>query len=121
MASRKPPIGRLAFPGPDLPDAKINRMNFNFGYFIAPRKFGALGYILCGRPQPQPDCFAEGVSPMPLQNSDVWFITGCSTGFGRELAKLVLNRGYRVVITARDPGKILDLKVGHERSALVLE
>ena len=22
----------------------------------------------------------------------VWFITGCSTGFGRELAKLVLER-----------------------------
>ena len=40
---------------------------------------------------------------MPLQNSDVWFITGCSTGFGRELAKLVLDRGYRAVITARDP------------------
>ena len=58
---------------------------------------------------------------MPLQNSDVWFITGCSTGFGRELAKLVLNRGYRAVITAREPSKILDLKVGHERSALVLE
>jgi NAD(P)-dependent dehydrogenase (short-subunit alcohol dehydrogenase family) len=58
---------------------------------------------------------------MPLLNSDVWFITGCSTGFGRELAKLVLNRGYRAVITAREPSKILDLKVGHEGRALVLE
>lgn len=58
---------------------------------------------------------------MPLLNSDVWFITGCSTGFGRELAKLVLDRGYRAVITAREPSKILDLKVGHEGSALVLE
>jgi NAD(P)-dependent dehydrogenase (short-subunit alcohol dehydrogenase family) len=58
---------------------------------------------------------------MPLQNSDVWFITGCSTGFGRELAKLVLHRGYRAVITAREPSKILDLKVGHEGRALVLE
>ncbi len=58
---------------------------------------------------------------MPLQNSDVWFITGCSTGFGRELAKLVLDRGYRAVITARDPSKILDLKIGHESQALVLK
>src|ERR1700686_5379298 len=57
---------------------------------------------------------------MPLQKSDVWFITGCSTGFGRELAKIVLQRGYRAVITARDPSKIQDLKVGHEKRALAL-
>lgn len=58
---------------------------------------------------------------MSLQNSDVWFITGCSTGFGRELAKLVLDRGYRAVITARDPGKIQDLTAGHEGRALALK
>ena len=32
----------------------------------------------------------------------VWFITGCSTGFGLELARLVLDRGWRAVVTARD-------------------
>jgi NAD(P)-dependent dehydrogenase (short-subunit alcohol dehydrogenase family) len=58
---------------------------------------------------------------MPLQNSDVWFITGCSTGFGRELAKLVLDRGYRAVITARDPSKIQDLTAPHEGRALALK
>ena len=58
---------------------------------------------------------------MPLQNSDVWFITGCSTGFGRELAKLVLDRGFKAVITARDPGKIQDLVKGHEDRALALK
>jgi NAD(P)-dependent dehydrogenase (short-subunit alcohol dehydrogenase family) len=58
---------------------------------------------------------------MPLQNSDVWFITGCSTGFGRELAKLVLDSGYRAVITARDPGKIQDLTAGREGRALALK
>jgi NAD(P)-dependent dehydrogenase (short-subunit alcohol dehydrogenase family) len=58
---------------------------------------------------------------MPLQKSDVWFITGCSTGFGRELAKLVLDRGFRVVVTARDPGKIQDLIVGREGRALALK
>jgi hypothetical protein len=25
----------------------------------------------------------------------VWFVTGCSTGFGRELASHVLDLGYR--------------------------
>lgn len=58
---------------------------------------------------------------MPLQNSDVWFITGCSTGFGRELGKLILDRGYRAVITARDPGKIQDLAAGREGRALALK
>src|ERR1039457_2641012 len=58
---------------------------------------------------------------MPLQDSDVWFITGCSTGFGRELAKLVLDRGYRAVITARDPAKIQDLAAGREDRALALK
>jgi NAD(P)-dependent dehydrogenase (short-subunit alcohol dehydrogenase family) len=58
---------------------------------------------------------------MPLQNSDVWFITGCSTGFGRELAKLVLDRGYRAVITARDPSQIHNLIAGHQDRALALK
>ena len=39
---------------------------------------------------------------MPSQDKPVWFITGCSTGFGRELASMLLERGYRVVVTARD-------------------
>ena len=58
---------------------------------------------------------------MPLQNSDVWFITGCSTGFGRELAKLVLDRGFRAVVTARDPEKIQDLTAGRQDRALALK
>jgi NAD(P)-dependent dehydrogenase (short-subunit alcohol dehydrogenase family) len=58
---------------------------------------------------------------MALQKSNVWFITGCSTGFGRELAKLVLDRGYRAVVTARDPHTIEDLTAGHEGRALVLK
>ncbi len=36
----------------------------------------------------------------------VWFITGCSSGFGFELAKQAIERGYRTVITARDPLKL---------------
>ncbi len=51
----------------------------------------------------------------------IWFITGCSTGFGRELAKMVLDRGYRAVITARDPAKAEDIAKGRGDGALVLE
>jgi NAD(P)-dependent dehydrogenase (short-subunit alcohol dehydrogenase family) len=51
----------------------------------------------------------------------VWFITGCSTGLGRELAKLLLERGYRVVATARDQAKIADLVAAHERTGLALK
>lgn len=31
----------------------------------------------------------------------VWFITGCSTGFGAALARAVLKQGDRVVVTSR--------------------
>jgi NAD(P)-dependent dehydrogenase (short-subunit alcohol dehydrogenase family) len=54
-------------------------------------------------------------------DNKVWFITGCSTGFGRELAKAVLERGYRAVVTARNPAKVEDIVAGHQDRALVLE
>ena len=50
----------------------------------------------------------------------VWFITGCSTGFGRELAKLVLDRGWRAVVTARERDRVADLAQGREDRALAL-
>ncbi len=34
--------------------------------------------------------------------SKVWFITGCSTGFGRQLAQEVLQNGEKVAVTARN-------------------
>ena len=49
----------------------------------------------------------------------VWFITGCSTGFGRELARTLLERGYRTVVTARRVDA-LDEFAGHP-NALALE
>jgi NAD(P)-dependent dehydrogenase (short-subunit alcohol dehydrogenase family) len=54
-----------------------------------------------------------------LGKKPVWFITGCSTGFGRELAKLVLERGHRTVVTARDPADAHGLAA--EGEALVLK
>jgi NAD(P)-dependent dehydrogenase (short-subunit alcohol dehydrogenase family) len=38
-----------------------------------------------------------------------WFITGVSSGFGRELTDQLLKRGDRVVGTVRDTGKVTDL------------
>ena len=38
----------------------------------------------------------------PISEKPVWFITGCSTGFGHEMAKQLLQRDYKVVITARN-------------------
>jgi NAD(P)-dependent dehydrogenase (short-subunit alcohol dehydrogenase family) len=54
------------------------------------------------------------------RDNPVWFITGCSTGFGRELAREVLARGWRCVATARAPAKIADLAEGHAERVLVL-
>ncbi len=60
-------------------------------------------------------------APSSSATKPVWFITGCSTGFGRELAKILVARGYRVVATARDRGKILDIVEGHDETALALK
>jgi len=46
---------------------------------------------------------------MASQASPVWFITGCSTGFGHELAKLVLARGWRAAVTSRDEARVAGL------------
>ncbi|WP_018615035.1 oxidoreductase [Segetibacter koreensis] len=56
---------------------------------------------------------------MEKTSSPVWFITGCSTGFGRELAKLILGRGWNAVVTARNVDQIKDIAEGYE-NALVL-
>jgi NAD(P)-dependent dehydrogenase (short-subunit alcohol dehydrogenase family) len=58
---------------------------------------------------------------MSAETSPVWFITGCSTGFGRELAKLIIARGWRAVVTARDKSRIVDLAEGFEDRVLALD
>lgn len=50
---------------------------------------------------------------MSLPSRPVWFITGCSTGFGRELARLTAERGWPTVVTARDVSRVADLAEGH--------
>jgi NAD(P)-dependent dehydrogenase (short-subunit alcohol dehydrogenase family) len=53
--------------------------------------------------------------------SKVWFITGCSTGFGRELSTKALEAGYKVVVTARKPEDIKDIVEGFPETALALK
>ena len=56
-----------------------------------------------------------------MTKKPVWFITGCSTGFGRALAELLIGRGYRVVVTARQPAEIEDLARHGETLILKLD
>ncbi len=42
-----------------------------------------------------------------------WFLTGCSSGFGRRLVEAAIARGQRVVATARDLASIGDLAGPH--------
>jgi NAD(P)-dependent dehydrogenase (short-subunit alcohol dehydrogenase family) len=53
-------------------------------------------------------------------SSRVWFITGSSTGFGRVLAEILLKRGERVALTARNPDQIQDLVAGYKDTGLAL-
>ncbi|MBD1550299.1 SDR family NAD(P)-dependent oxidoreductase [Pseudomonas sp. C2L12B] len=43
-----------------------------------------------------------------------WLITGCSTGFGRALAEVLIARGERVFATARHPNDLNDVFAGHD-------
>lgn len=47
------------------------------------------------------------MTPQDLRRT--WLITGCSSGFGRVLARMALDRGDNVVVTARNPESLADL------------
>ena len=44
----------------------------------------------------------------------VWFITGCSSGFGKELCRVVRERGGRLIATARDTSSLGFLTAGDD-------
>lgn len=50
----------------------------------------------------------------------VWFISGCSTGFGRALSLELLAQGYQVVVTARKMADIADILAINEANTLGL-
>ncbi|MDR5816541.1 MULTISPECIES: oxidoreductase [unclassified Caballeronia] len=51
----------------------------------------------------------------------IWFITGCSTGFGRDLAAKTLALGYPTVVTARNPKTLEAFTKQYGDLALVLQ
>lgn len=51
----------------------------------------------------------KGLSDTQFMADKVWFITGCSTGFGRELALAALSQGDEVVATARKVEALAEL------------
>lgn len=52
--------------------------------------------------------------------SKVWLITGCSTGFGRALAKELLQAGYYVVVTARKTTDVEDIVASYPATSIAL-
>jgi NAD(P)-dependent dehydrogenase (short-subunit alcohol dehydrogenase family) len=54
------------------------------------------------------------------QAGKVWFITGCSSGFGRTLAEEVLKAGGQVGATARRPEQLAELVSAYPETALTL-
>lgn len=53
--------------------------------------------------------------------SPVWLITGCSTGFGRELARLAIEQGFRTVVTARHTSSLQDFAAADNALLLGLD
>jgi NAD(P)-dependent dehydrogenase (short-subunit alcohol dehydrogenase family) len=51
---------------------------------------------------------------------NVWLITGCSTGFGRALAKELLENDYRVAVTARNVEQVKDMVSAYPDTAIAL-
>jgi NAD(P)-dependent dehydrogenase (short-subunit alcohol dehydrogenase family) len=52
--------------------------------------------------------------------SKVWFITGCSTGFGRELAKHVLESGHKAVVASRKTKDVEDIVADYPDTAIAV-
>lgn len=50
----------------------------------------------------------------------VWMITGCSTGLGNSLARVLLERGEKVAVTARNIEDIKELRDAFPDQALIL-
>ena len=54
-------------------------------------------------------------------NDTIWFITGASSGFGRAFAAYAIERGYKVVATARDVEHLATLVQQAPASVLALK
>lgn len=57
---------------------------------------------------------------MGMSPQKTWFITGCSSGFGRVWTEAALKRGDNVIATARDPKKLDDLVATYGDAVMTL-
>ena len=53
--------------------------------------------------------------------SKVWFITGCSTGFGRHLALEALQQGNQVAVTSRNTDDVKDIVAQYPHAAIAVK
>ena len=51
----------------------------------------------------------------------VWLITGCSTGFGRELALQVLAKGYKVAVASRKTSDVDDIVAAYPNTSIAIQ
>ncbi|MDO8861907.1 oxidoreductase [Haliea sp. E1-2-M8] len=58
---------------------------------------------------------------MPTLKDSVWLISGCSTGFGREIALAALEGGALVAVTARNPTSVADICERFPEQAIALQ
>ena len=54
-----------------------------------------------------------------MSTETVWFITGASRGFGRSFVEYALEKGYKVVATARKVNKLSDLTEKYNKDQLL--
>lgn len=51
----------------------------------------------------------------------VWFITGCSSGFGKALAEKTLEKGYHVAVCARNIADVQEIVANYPESSLAVK
>src|SRR3954468_24046190 len=62
----------------------------------------------------------RGSRPTSRRVMPTWFITGSSSGLGRDLARAVLEARHNAVITARNPDSVKDLADAHPDTTLAV-
>ncbi len=56
-----------------------------------------------------------------MNSKETWLITGCSSGLGKALATETLAQGKNVVVTARNPEKVVDIVKNYPATALAAQ
>ncbi|KAN0041250.1 hypothetical protein ACTFIV_003787 [Dictyostelium citrinum] len=63
----------------------------------------------------------NSISEKDNQKTQVWYITGCTSGTGLSLAKKLLSLGHKVTGTSRDINKLKELDIFNDKSFLGIQ